>query len=60
MKNVALIAVVAVVVVVLVGAMVAVPLSAPDGSLIVGVKNAPSTRAVSHIYLTITGIILAL
>ena len=49
---------VAVLVVVVVAAVAVVFLMAPSGSLVVGVKDAPSTGAVSHIYLTITDIVL--
>ena len=47
-----------VVVVVVVGAAAVLFSMPPTGSLIVGVKDAPSTGAVSHIYLTITDIVL--
>lgn len=47
-----------VLVVVVAGVAAVVFLMAPSGSLIVGVKDAPSTGAVSHIYLTITDITL--
>ena len=49
---------IAVVAIVVVGAAAVVFLTAPSGSLVVGVKDAPSTGAVSHIYLTITDITL--
>ncbi|MDG6911272.1 MAG: DUF4382 domain-containing protein [Nitrososphaerota archaeon] len=49
---------IAVVAIVVVGAAAVVSLTAPSGSLVVGVKDAPSTGAVSHIYLTITDITL--
>ncbi|MDG6987853.1 MAG: DUF4382 domain-containing protein [Nitrososphaerota archaeon] len=52
------VAAIVVVAVVVVGAAAAVFLMAPSGSLIVGVTDAPSTGAVSHIYLTITDITL--
>ncbi|MDG6990270.1 MAG: DUF4382 domain-containing protein [Nitrososphaerota archaeon] len=48
----------AIVVVVVIAAAAAVFLMAPSGSLVVGVKDSPSTGAVSHIYLTITNIVL--
>lgn len=58
LKNTILIVVVAAVVVALVGATVAVLLSPSGGSLVVGVEDAPSAGAVSHVYLTITDITL--
>ncbi len=58
MKTVVLIAAVVVVAVVAVGVGAAILLMGPSGTLVVGVKDAPSTGAVSHIYLTITDITL--
>lgn len=58
MKTTTVALAVAIVAIVVVGAAAFVFLSAPSGSLIVGVKDAPSTGAVSHIYLTITDIVL--
>ncbi|MDG7009634.1 MAG: DUF4382 domain-containing protein [Nitrososphaerota archaeon] len=52
------VAAVVVVVVVVVGAAAAVLLMSPSGSLIVRVTDAPSTGTVSHIYLSITDIVL--
>lgn len=44
--------------VITVGAATALLLMAPTGSLVIGVKDAPSTGEVTHIYLTITDITL--
>jgi hypothetical protein len=52
------VAAVVVVVVVVVGVAAAVLLMSPSGSLIVGVTDAPSTGTVSHVYLSITDIVL--
>jgi Domain of unknown function (DUF4382) len=49
---------IAVLAIVVIGVAAVVLLSAPSGSLIIGVKDAPSTGAVSHIYITITDITL--
>lgn len=46
------------VVIVVAGAAAVLFLSSPTGSLVVGVKDAPSTGAVTHIYLTMTDLTL--
>lgn len=51
-------AVAGVIAVVAVGAMAAIYLMSPSGSLVIGVKDAPSTGSVTHIYLTITDLTL--
>ncbi|MDG6910074.1 MAG: DUF4382 domain-containing protein [Nitrososphaerota archaeon] len=58
LKTITVAVAVVVLVVVAVGAAAVVFLMAPTGSLIVGVKDSPSTGAVSHIYLTISDIVL--
>lgn len=58
MKTSTAAAAVVVIAVVVVGVVAAVFLMAPTGSLVIGVKDAPSTGAVSSIYLTITDITL--
>lgn len=58
MKRSTIAAAVVVLVIVAVGAAAAIFLGAPSGSLVTGVKDAPSTGVVSHIYLTITDLTL--
>jgi len=52
------IAVAVLIMVVVVGVVAALLLSSPGGSLVIGVKDAPSTGAVTHVYLTITDLTL--
>lgn len=58
LKTSTLLAGVVLVVVVVAGAAAAIFLITPTGSLVIGVKDAPSTGSVSHIYLTISDITL--
>ncbi len=58
LKTSILVAAAAVVVIVAVGVIAAVFLMSPSGNLVVGVTDAPSTGAVTHIYLTITDLTL--
>ncbi len=58
MKTSTLLAAVVLVVVVGAGVAAATLLTTPTGSLVIGVKDAPSTGNVSHIYLTITDMTL--
>ena len=53
-----MVAAVVLIAVVAAGVVTAVFLMAPTGSLVIGVKDAPSSGAVSHIYLTITDMTL--
>ncbi len=53
-----MVAAVLVIVAVVIGASVAVLVSSPGGSLVIGVRDAPSGGNVTHIYLTISDITL--
>lgn len=58
MKTLTVAAAVVLIVVVVAGVVAAMYLTTPTGSLIIGVKDAPSTGDVTHIYLTITDLTL--
>lgn len=58
LKTSTMAAVAAVIVVIAVGGVAAFYLASPTGYLVVGVKDAPSTGAVTHIYLTMTDLTL--
>lgn len=58
MKTSTVVAAAVLVVVVVAGVVAAMFLIAPSGNLVIGVKDAPSTGSVSHIYLTITDMTL--
>lgn len=52
--KVKVVAIAAAVAVVVAGALAVILMMSPTGNLVIGVKDAPSTSAVTHIYLTIT------
>ena len=58
MKTSTIAAAVVVIVIVAAGAVAALYLTSPTGYLVVGVKDAPSTGNVTHIYLTVTDLTL--